>query len=483
MKKTKLSKIVVLVLSLALLLGSAIGIAVSAEGDETAQTYDIAYMNASYGERVQIVMAIDAPVAEAEAGNVVVKYSYGDYSDLEATYDSSLNVTIDEVTYPVFYTRGISPKDLGEDIIAEAHVKGADSYTPVEYNLSVAEYLYNLLYAQGKISAEDGTVDGNKKELYIAALNYAAKAQQSLYNDKLTDGETARVLVTERSYVYATVATVNGTAAKEILLPGKTGEVTLTATADAPSGITGWTVTTYAEDGTATTTNVMSNTVSITGHTVITPYADPNLITFDNLSGTVSLPLSWNGVNRIQQHTTSGATELNIESLSGDAVLTPDTKVFGIHPVDIDNTSDNNVSVFEMEFDTCTWSATASEIIYWRQVSDNSENSTTTGTNLVQLVIRQYGDGKIGVRVINGVSNAQTAYITTDLTDSFVLKVEYFWNGTMNVSINGTLLHDAHSVPVLNGGCQKIWYQHNSGNTIHLDDIKLENTYIAPAAE
>ncbi len=477
MKKTKLSKILVFVLSLALLLGSAIGIAVSAAGEEDSQTYEIAYMNASYGERVQIVMAIDAPVAEAEAGNVVVKYSYGDYSDMEATYDSSLNVTIDGVTYPVFYTRGISPKDLGEDIIAEAHVNGAENYTPVEYNLSVAEYLYNLLYAQGKISAEDGTVDGNKKNLYLAGLNYAAMAQQSLYNDKLTDGETARVLVTDRSYVYATVATINGTAAKELLLPGKTGEVTLTATADAPTGITGWTVTTYAEDGTATTTNVMSNTVAITGHTVITPYVDPDILTFEGLSGeTLAAPYSQNGVERI---TKPVATVLTLVTADGNTALKPNS-YWRLWPSD--DTSDltgKNATVLEFE-----WNIT--ESIYNKDSYISWKNSNNV--EVFDLRFRDYentDDGylyfKLYDRLGNGSFTAYQKFIAEENhAVKFTLKLEYLWSGKLKVSINGET-YGVYDVGSTDYAMKEAYFvMADSAATYTIDNIKYKNTYIDP---
>ena len=111
MKNSRASKLLILAFSLILLIGSALGIAII-----------------SHGDRTYVLMAVDAPVADA--ASIEVKYSYGG-SDYVAEYDGTSTVVIDEVTYPVFYTHGISPKDIGEDIIAEAHAKGAVDYTPV----------------------------------------------------------------------------------------------------------------------------------------------------------------------------------------------------------------------------------------------------------------------------------------------------------------------------------------------------------------
>ena len=274
MKNSRASKLLILAFSLILLIGSALGIAISAEGENT---YDIAKINISHGDRTYVLMAVDAPVADA--ASIEVKYSYGG-SDYVAEYDGTSTVVIDEVTYPVFYTHGISPKDIGEDIIAEAHAKGAADYTPVEYNVSIAEYLYNMLYAQGYVNATVDT-DKNLKALYEAHIAYGAAAQQALWNDV---EDTDRTLITERSYVYSAYATINESGARELLLPAKSGEVTLTKNAEYPAEAIGWTVTTYNADGTTTITEYKdTNTVSISGHSVITPL-EQRIINFENAS-------------------------------------------------------------------------------------------------------------------------------------------------------------------------------------------------------
>ena len=204
MKNSKFAKLLILALSLMLLIGSAVGIAVSAEGENT---YDIAKISVAHGDRTYVLMAVDVPVAEASG--VEVSYSYGGES-FTAEYDGTSTVTIAEVTYPVFYTHGISPKDIGEDIIADAHAKGATDYTAKSVNVSIAEYLYNMLYAQNYVNATEAE-DINLKTLYEAHLAYGAAAQQALWNDK---GNEARTLVTERSYVYSAYATINESGAR-----------------------------------------------------------------------------------------------------------------------------------------------------------------------------------------------------------------------------------------------------------------------------
>ena len=71
MKNKKLTKIFVAILSLALLVGAAIGI--TAAADET-DTYAIKSINVAHGDTTQILVAVDAPAAEAE--NIEVKYTF-----------------------------------------------------------------------------------------------------------------------------------------------------------------------------------------------------------------------------------------------------------------------------------------------------------------------------------------------------------------------------------------------------------------------
>jgi len=269
----KIRKLLPLVLAVAILAVIAITVGASA-----VDTYDIEKITVSHGDRTYVLMAIDAPLDAAEAGEVEVTYSYGGES-FTAEYYEGFTVTFDGVEYPVFYTHGISPKDIGEDIIAEAHRTGAEGFTPKTYNVSIAEYLYNQLYVNGYAFATEGEAL-NLRTLYEMHLAYGAAAQQALHNDKDENADNQRVKVTERSYVYCAYATLGDSGAKELLLPGKTAELTLTPIGELPDRTVGWTVTSYTSEGVSVSTFKNTNTVTVNATSVITPFIQ-NGMTFD----------------------------------------------------------------------------------------------------------------------------------------------------------------------------------------------------------
>ena len=79
MKNTKISKIALLVLSVALLLGAVVGITASAETAE----YEIIAKNVIYGDRTAIAFAVNATVEEADAGTVKVAYKWGEDGEVK----------------------------------------------------------------------------------------------------------------------------------------------------------------------------------------------------------------------------------------------------------------------------------------------------------------------------------------------------------------------------------------------------------------
>ena len=193
MKNTKLLKILVPVLSLALLMCAVIGFSVSAETADP--TNEIVSMNIAHGDTIQVLVAVDAPVDNL--ANVTVKYTVAGGEEKTATYWQEMDVY--GTAYPVWYTEGISAKDLGQDVIATVYVDGVASDS---YNANVGTYLYSKLYKENYINATD-TKDINRKNLYLNLINYAASAEQTLWNDKDENAENQRVLLTDKFYVYA----------------------------------------------------------------------------------------------------------------------------------------------------------------------------------------------------------------------------------------------------------------------------------------
>ena len=209
MKKMRITRMVTLILSLALLIGSAVGIAAAAEADGV---YEIEATNIAHGDTVQVLIAVDAPIALADleaapeempAPDIEVKYTIGGKTRT-ATYWYYMNVRGGDLYYPVYYTAGIAAKDCGEAVLAEAHAKGVTPEAPLYANISAADYLYAKLFDEGYINmTEADGKDNDRKLLYLDQLEYIAAAQQVLWNDKIDAGEIEgeyRALVTERNY-------------------------------------------------------------------------------------------------------------------------------------------------------------------------------------------------------------------------------------------------------------------------------------------
>ena len=257
MKNLKNTKIFVLALSLALLIGAVIGISASA-----SDSYDIEAINVIYKDQIFVAIAVDAPVDQAS--DIEVGYSFNGKS-YTATYHSNVAIWAeqgDDTLYPVFVTIGIPAKDMGEDVIAEAHAKGGEA--GATKNVSVASYLYQRLYKDGMIAATEEK-DVDKKNFYLKTLDYIAYAQKVLYNNANPD-KAPRTLVTDYVAAYAVDAKIG---ASSFYLANGAAEVTLTYTGNGVKQ--GWNITTYDAAGVATTTASTSDTITLTKSAVITP--------------------------------------------------------------------------------------------------------------------------------------------------------------------------------------------------------------------
>lgn len=201
MKNTKITKIALIVLSVALLLGTVIGFTVNAA---EATEYEILAKNVIYGDRTNVVFAVNATVEEANAGTVKVAYKWGEDGEVKnATLldTTDVNNLLDK-TYPAFAINGVALKELGNVVYATAYTGDAPAEDAKWVTYSAAEYFYSRLYKDGFVNkTEADGKDNNRKLLYQSMLESGKQAQIVL--DYNTDK-----LVTEYNYVYTTHADV-----------------------------------------------------------------------------------------------------------------------------------------------------------------------------------------------------------------------------------------------------------------------------------
>ena len=372
MKNNRFSKILVFILSLALLIGSAVAVTVSAA--ESDETYDITAMNIVCADKTNVVVAVDATLEQAN--DVVVTYTIGTEGPFTATYWAEQS----QDGFLVYYTKGISPKDLGLDVKIEAHSKSAADYVP-DYesalNASVVEYLYSMLYGEeGLIDADEG-LDLNRKYMYASMLSYANYAQEVLWNADEDNAGDQRDPLFDRVFVYAPEATVNGVGS-EILLDGA-GDVTLKYTGS-ENGIITWNITYYNDDGSVKSTTTKSgNTFAVTDTCVITAsvYVNPNLKGFDDLGLADGTPVTgsfYDGKFKVN----SG--EAAIGTLNGsDALKIDGTDEVILYPVA--SAEGSNATVFEADFNINFLSTNFGALRFdWRSVSETDRFELCLGT-------------------------------------------------------------------------------------------------------
>lgn len=266
----KFSKILIMILSLALLIGSVVAVGASAE---ESNTREILAKNVAYTDNVTMLFAVDASLDEAIAGTVKVAYYWEEdgvavikEAKLLYPYDENDN-EIDQYIYheggekyPVYYTEGVPAKELGREVKIVAYT-GTLPEDAEFATYSVAEYLYARLYKDGVVNATEGK-DVYRKAVYENLLAYGASAQELLVN---YDSAEKAVLVTDYTYVISTVAgaTVNGKTTA--IFGASSAEITLSYVGE--GSLVGWTVTDISGEA----TEYETSTITVSGVVTVEP--------------------------------------------------------------------------------------------------------------------------------------------------------------------------------------------------------------------
>jgi len=211
MKKLKGIRIIFLVLALALLIGSATAIAVSAQ--ETESTGKFGGISISYADKVAIRVAVDATEEELKGGDVVVSYEMGGVTKNATYYETDANGVW-------VITEGIAAYDLAQVITFSSTVNGEK--VEEGRTCSVAQFIYAMLYTNDELTPA-------YKELYESLLAYGKAAQIAL--NKHTDS-----LVTDSTIAFTNNADVTLNGSKYTFSPAADIELTPVWGGTTPTG-------------------------------------------------------------------------------------------------------------------------------------------------------------------------------------------------------------------------------------------------------
>lgn len=283
MKQRKTSKLIILALSLALLIGSAVGIAVSAN-EATAPT--ILSKNVAADGNFCLMFAVDP--ATCEGSDVTLTVYNTNPEGLEG--DALTNATVQTITklvtdtqpedldgnpetaktdVLVFTTKGVAAKDIADEWYIT--VESGDLSTTEKY--SVREYAFERLYKDQTILAAGGTYEYRQKQFYLSILAVGSTAQDLLVNAELEAGATPERLANE--YIYASIYNGNfSNISTDHAFVEKDEELTLTVNDGAD--VSAWQVITFSANGTevSKTSCTLGTTIKVTGNTVVIPDPD-----------------------------------------------------------------------------------------------------------------------------------------------------------------------------------------------------------------
>ena len=190
----KSSKIAIIILSVALLLASVIGISISAE--EATPTLEIYSKNLSYGSNISIAFAVKSDnIGDAEVKLNVYEADPTENSALApaATVSKAYEETVHGAECDVFFTPGVNAKSIHRQVYVQAvaTVDGETYYSEVE-RYSVLEYCYEMI--------ADEDTDAAKDAKFQAVIDYGVAIQSLLKDDGKFEGAFAN------EYKYVTIA-------------------------------------------------------------------------------------------------------------------------------------------------------------------------------------------------------------------------------------------------------------------------------------
>ena len=274
------TKILVLALSLALLVGVAVGFSASANGTAPEIVSKNVKVDGNYslmfavdpatvaGEDVTLTIYAVAPAEGVEAVQTITK------AKTDTTLIALDGDRVEDDAMIVFETRGVSAKDIADVWYITTTSAGVTSEAET---YSVREYAYERLYKNGTIFASADDEDKYKfyqKQFYLELLDVGSAAQQLLVNkDLVAEGKAPETLAKDYTYVYVTNGTYTvGGATAGLGFVDKNASLALSANAGTVAD--SWNVYTFDKNGVLISEKAITagEALTVAGNSVILPY-------------------------------------------------------------------------------------------------------------------------------------------------------------------------------------------------------------------
>ena len=376
MKNTKLTKILILALSLLLMIGAAVGISASAE----EETLTIVSQNVSYEGKTHLYYAVHYEnVASPEDISLVVTYTDDEGELRTVTITESEKVVLKDsedrdVVCRAFRTPGVDAKNFTKVFTVKAIIGETES---AEKTYSVAEYCHQWLSYIASLAAP------GEKELKIKAacestLAYGSDIQALLDyypNDNTADHP--------ENYSYITVngGTANG---KNKLFVINGTEITLAANAGTP---TTWEIT----DTDGAVTKITGNTFTADGTCYVSPI-NGKFFSDTTIAGSRYDYSDQSVANPTQDGSSYIKVERNDEALVFSRI--PGTEGEGYLRWNT-GTSENKFFVFESDVKFSGFTNATSVIKIRFQVGGIDEQVTINHSGNIITIVLANGTGKV----------------------------------------------------------------------------------------
>ncbi|MBQ7322312.1 MAG: InlB B-repeat-containing protein [Clostridia bacterium] len=219
-------RIVALLLTLALAVGTMSALMVSASAETPVPTLNIAFCNLSFSDAVYIKYAVDASVSDVKIliwTSPKQEYTVGTQDAVITDYYDD---TIGGKKYKIFDYTKLAAKQMADVVYARAYAKvGNEDYYSTVNKYSILQYAYNKLGKTATASSNE-----ELKELLSQMLAYGAAAQK-YFGDYKVD----RLATADWYQVKLTAGTLDDGCKQGLYLPGDTVKITAPAT-DAEGG-------------------------------------------------------------------------------------------------------------------------------------------------------------------------------------------------------------------------------------------------------